>query len=181
MSAGRPRPGLKFTKEKIMGAVVCAVLGLLSVSCGKVSEEQRLIDRFESMADLAEDENQAKIMEFFSDGYEDFEGRDKAATEEMIRNYFATFRGIVLNVLGVRAVDLQGEESSLEADVTFSSGAAQALRRLVRFAGEYYRIEIRWIKEGGEWMAAYAEWRQVGLNDLFPESRDKLQKILPVN
>jgi hypothetical protein len=153
----------------------------LSVSCGKVSEEQRLIDRFESMADLAEDENLAKIMEFFSDGYEDFEGRDKPATEEMIRNYFATYRGIVLHVLGVRVADLQAEEASLEADVTFSSGAAQALRRLVRIAGEYYRIEIRWVKEGGAWMAAYAEWRPVGLDDLFPESRDKLQKILPIN
>ncbi|MCJ7587222.1 MAG: hypothetical protein MUQ00_04885 [Candidatus Aminicenantes bacterium] len=185
MSAGRPRPGSparpNISKGKFVGAIVCALVGFFLVSCGKVSEEQRLIDRFKSMTDLAEAEDAAAIMEVFSDEYEDFEGRDKAATEGMIQNYFATYRGIVLHVLGVLVTDLQAEEASLEADVTFSSGAAQALRRLVRFAGEYYRIEIRWVKEGSVWMAAYAEWRQVGLDELFPESRDKLQKILPIN
>ena len=179
MIAVRSRAGLK--KSRYVAAAFCALLISLPVSCGKVSEERRLVDRFKLMTDLAEDEETAKIMEVFSDGYEDFEGRDKSATEGMILNYFGTYRGIVLHVLGVRVADIQAEEASLEADVTFSSGTAQALRRLIRFAGEYYRINIRWVKEGGEWMAAYAEWRQVGLDDLFPESRDKLQKILPVN
>jgi len=46
-------------------------------------------------------------------------------------------------------------------------------------AGEYYRIQVRWVKERSVWMAAYAEWRSVGFDDLFLESRDKLMEILP--
>lgn len=177
MIAGRFRLGRP--ARFIGGAAVCAALAWLFISCGGISEEERLIDRFKSMADLAEAENADGIQEILSDDYEDFEGRDKSATEEMIRNYFETYRGIVLHVLGVQVTGFQAEEATLAADVTFSSGAAEALRRLVRFAGDYYRIEVRWIKEGGVWKAAYAEWQRVGLDELFPESRDKLQKFPP--
>jgi hypothetical protein len=181
MRGGRPQLRSIISKREFVGAAFCALLAVLPASCHKISEEERLIDRFKAMADLAEDKDRAGIMAAISDGYADFEGRDKAATEEMIGGYFKSYRGIVLHVLSARVTDLQADEASLEADVTFSSGAAQVLRRLVRFAGEYYRITVRWVKEGGEWMAAYAEWRSVGLDDLFPESRDKLQKILPIN
>ncbi len=178
MSAGRPPARPKILKSKFAAAVVCALLGLSLVSCAGVSQEQRLIDRFKQMAKLAEDEDTAGIMEALSERYGDFEGRDKAATKEMIRGHFESYSGIVLHVLGARVTDLQAEEASLEAEVVFSSGAAQALRRLIRFSGEYYRIEVRWVKEGAVWMGAYAEWRSVGLDDLFPESRHKLKRIL---
>jgi len=179
MSAGRLPSRPQIIKSKFVGAVVCAFLGLSLISCGGISEEQRLIERFKHIADLAEDEDTAGIMEALSQGYEDFEGRDKAATQEMIRGHFEAYRGIVLHVLGTRVTDLQTEEASLETDVMFSSGAAQALRRLIRLAGEYYRIQVRWVKERSVWMAAYVEWRSVGLDDLFPESRDTLREILP--
>jgi len=67
------------------------------------------------------------------------------------------------------------------ASLTASDYKKQIRRRgrLIRLAGEYYRIQVRWVKERSVWMAAYAEWRSVGLDDLFPESRDKLREILP--
>jgi len=133
------------------------------------------MDRFKHMAGLAEDKDMDGIMAALSQAYLDFEGRDKDATEEMFRGYFESYRGIVLNVLGVRVTDLEAEEATLEGEVMFSSGPAQALRRLVRLAGECYRINVRWVKEKGAWMAAYAEWRPVDFGDLFPESRDILQ------
>jgi len=179
MSAGRPPSRPKILKSKFVRAAGYALLGLSLISCGGISEEQRIIDRFRHMADLAEDEDTAGIMAALSQGYEDFEGRNKVATEEMLRGHFQAYRGIVINVLGARVTDLQAEEASLEADIMFSSGAAQALRRLIRLAGEYYRIEVRWVKERAVWMAANAEWRSVGLDDLFPESRHKLSEILP--
>jgi hypothetical protein len=161
-------------------AVVCLAVGLalLVAACGGTGEEERLVERFKSLAALAEDEDAAGIMDALSDDYEDFEGRDKAAAGDMIRGYFESYRGIVLNVLGIRVGDLQGSEASLEADVTFSSGAVEALRRLVKIAGQYYRIDVRWVKRDGVWLASYAEWREVGLDELLSESRDKLQDIL---
>jgi len=176
MKGGGVRPILPI--RLLAGAAVCVFLGATLVSCGGPSEEERLIDRFKAMADLAEDEDAAGIMDVLSDDYGDFEGRDKAATEDMIRGYFESYRGIVLHVLGARVSDLRDDEAALEADVTFSSGAVEALRRLVKLAGQYYRIEVRWVKQGGVWLAAYAEWREVGLDDLLSESRDKLRNIL---
>jgi len=179
VNAGRivPRPGI--SKNIIGGALVGAILGLTLMDCGQVSEEQRLIDRFKHLAGLAEDKDTAGIMAALSSDYSDFEGRDKAATEEMIRGTFESYRGIVLSVLSVRLTDLQAEEATMDAEVAFSSGPAQALRRLIRLGGECYRINVRWVKENGAWMTAYAEWRAVDVGDLFPESREKLKTILP--
>ncbi len=178
MSVGRIHPRPKNSKRRLFRPAVYALLGMLLVSCGQVSEEQRLIGRFKYLAGLAEDKDTAGIMAALSPGYSDFEGRDKAATEEMIRGTFESYRGIVLSVLSVRLTDLQAEEATMDAEVAFSSGPAQALRRLIRLGGECYRINIRWAKENGAWMAATAEWRPVDVIDLFPESREKLKTII---
>jgi hypothetical protein len=180
MRAGRFRPGSASRRRRISGASVCllAILIGAAVSCRQVSEEERIVDRFKALAGLAENKKTAEIMAALSDDYRDFEGRDKAATEAMIRGYFGSYQGIVLHVLSGRVTDLRETEASLEADMTFSSGAVKALRRLVKFAGEYYRITVRWVREDGGWKASYAEWREVGLDDLFSESRDALRKIL---
>jgi len=178
MSVGRILPRPINSKRGLFRAAVCALLGALLVSCGEVSEEQQLIDRFKHLAGLAEDKDTAGIMAALRQDYSDFEGRDKAATEEMIRGYFETYRGIVLSVLGVRVTDLRPPEATMDAEVAFSSGPAQALRRLIRIGGECYRINIRWVKENEAWMAACAEWRPVDIGDLFPESREKLKTII---
>jgi hypothetical protein len=178
MKPPAPRPGRPV--RPLTAGFVClgVVIALLLAACGGPSEEERLVERFRSLAALAEGEDTAGIMEILSDDYGDFEGRDKAATEDMIRGYFESYRGIVLHVLGVRVADLGDDAASLEADVTLSSGAVEALRRLVKIAGRYYRIDVRWIKRDGAWLVDYAEWREIELGDLLSESRDKLQDIL---
>ncbi len=61
-----------------------------------------------------------------------------------------------------------------------SSGAAEVLRKLVRFAGEYYRIELRLRRtDPKRWEIVYAGWEAVPITDLFPESLNILKKIFP--
>jgi len=64
--------------------------------------------------------------------------------------------------------------------MSFSHGAAEVLRKLIRYTGEYYRFRFDLDKTGkGEWRFAYAEWQSVDLLDLFPESREILRKLFP--
>lgn len=173
------RAGREQAVLPLAGVAVCLGLALLGAACGGMSEEDRLIDRFRSLAALAEEENADGILAAVDEDYADFEGRDKAAIEAMIQGYFESYRGIVLSVLGVRVGELGSEAASLEADVTFSSGAVEALRRLVRVAGQFYRLEVGWVKRGGDWLVASAAWREVGLGELLSESRDAVQELLP--
>jgi hypothetical protein len=61
-----------------------------------------------------------------------------------------------------------------------SHGAAEVLRKLIRFTGEYYRFRIDLRKTGPvEWRFVYAEWESIGLDGLFPESLEILRKLFP--
>ncbi|MBE0713237.1 MAG: hypothetical protein IH583_12735, partial [Candidatus Aminicenantes bacterium] len=63
---------------------------------------------------------------------------------------------------------------------SFSHGAAEVLRKLIRYTGEFYRFRFELDQTGkGEWRFAYAEWQSVDLLDLFPESREILRKLFP--
>ena len=52
----------------------------------------------------------------------------------MIEEYFSRYRGIVIHVLASRIVVDGPGSASLETDVSLSSGAAQAFRKLIRFS-----------------------------------------------
>jgi hypothetical protein len=91
------------------------------------------------------------------------------------------FRGIVIHLLSARVeVPDPGGRASVECEMSFSHGAAEVLRKLIRYTGEYYRFRLELDKSGkGEWRFAYADWQPVTLTDLFPESMEVLKKLFP--
>jgi len=164
-----------------LGALALAFVCLLPAGCGTPSEEARIKDFLKKTVALAEKMEVGALMERFSPDYSDFEGRDKAGTERLIGDYLGRFRGIVIHLLSAR-VDGPGPDGrvAVECEMSFSHGAAEVLRKLIRYTGEYYRFRFDLDKTGdGEWRFAYAEWQSVELLDLFPESREILRKLFP--
>jgi hypothetical protein len=164
-----------------LGALALAVVCLLPAGCGTPSEEARVKEFLRKSVALAEKREVGALMENFSPDYSDFEGRDKAGAERLIGDYLGRFRGIVIHLLSSR-VDEPGPDGrvAVECEMSFSHGAAEVLRKLIRYTGEYYRFRFDLDKTGkGEWRFAYAEWQSVDLLDLFPESREILRKLFP--
>jgi ketosteroid isomerase-like protein len=161
-------------------AVICALAAASSGACGAPSEESRIRDFIKKTAALVEKGDLDALMDRLADDYTDFEGRDKAATEALVRDYLGR-GGIVIHLLGARVEAVEaGGEASLRAEAMLSSGAAEAFRKLVRFAGECYRFDVR-LRKGprGTWLVTRAEWDAVPLTDLLPESLAALKKLFP--
>lgn len=164
-----------------LGALALAVVCLLPGGCGTPSEEARIQEFLKKSVVLAEKKEVGALMERFSPDYSDFEGRDKAGAERLVGDYLGRFRGVVIHLLSAR-VDGPGPDgrATVECEMSFSHGAAEVLRKLIRTTGEYYRFRFDLDKSGnGEWRFAYAEWRSVDLLDLFPESLEILKKLFP--
>jgi hypothetical protein len=61
-----------------------------------------------------------------------------------------------------------------------SSGAAEVFRKLIRYAGDYYRISLRLKKSpDAHFQVEFASWESVRLDELLPESLNVLKKLFP--
>ena len=172
---------MKAGKASFLLALVLAAFCFFPGGCGAPSEEARIKEFLKKSVTLAEEKQIGALMECFSPDYSDFEGRDRADAERLIGDYLGRFRGIVIHLLSAR-VDVSGPDgrASVECEMSFSHGAAEVLRKLIRYAGEFYRFRFDLDKTGkGEWRFAFAEWQAVDLLDLFPESREILKKLFP--
>ena len=158
-----------------------AVAALLAPACGRPSDELRIRELLQETVALAENNDAAGIMEFFAPDYQDFEGRDAAGTRQLVTGYLDRYRNVVIHLLGARIGAVGADRRvSVECEVSLSHGAAEVLRKLIRYTGEYYRfgIDLR-ESERGEWRFTYAEWRSIGLADVFPESLAILKELFP--
>ena len=162
-------------------ASALAAVGFLAVVCGTPSEEARIKELIKDSVARAEKREVLALMDFFAPEYSDFEGRDTEGTVRLITDYLDRFRGVVIHLLGARVGSIEPDgRASVECEVSLSHGAAEVLRKLIRYTGEYYRFRLDLRKTGrGEWRFTYAEWQSIGLADLFPESLDILRKLFP--
>jgi hypothetical protein len=158
---------------------MAACLG--AAACAKPSEEARARALLERAASLAEKREVAGLAELFLPDYEDFEGRDKAGTVRLVGDYLAGYRGVVIHVLGVRFKEIGPDgRADVECEIALSHGAAEVLRKLLRVGSEYFRFRFELRKdEAGAWRFFYAEWEEIGLYELLPESLDILRKLFP--
>jgi len=169
------RPGL------IALAAFLAASILAGPDCSRPSDGAAIRALLEESVARAEKKDARGLMELFAPDYRDFQGRDRAGTLDLVKDYLDHYRGVVIHLLGVRIGDPGPEgRASVECDVSLSHGAAQVLRKLIRYTGEYYRFKLDLRKTGPDaWRFTYAEWQPVGLAELFPESLDLLKKLFP--
>jgi len=164
-----------------LAALTFAAVSLFPAACGTPSEEARIKGLLKESVALAEKREIRALMEFFAPDYADFEGRDTEATVRLITDYLDGFRGVVIHLLGARVGSIGPDgRASVECEVSLSHGAAEVLRKLIRYTGEYYRFRFELVRSvRGDWRFAYAEWQSIGLLDLFPESLEILRKLFP--
>jgi ketosteroid isomerase-like protein len=162
-------------------ALIIGFTALLMLAfCGHESEEARILKFMRSIGKFVEKKDLSGLLTVLTDDYIDFEGRDKKATEALIGDYFRRRFGIVVHLLHTKLGDITAEgEASLKTDVVLSSGGAEVLRKIVRFAGDFYRFKLDLRKTPEGWRISRAEWEYLTLNDLFPESLPILKKFFP--
>jgi hypothetical protein len=164
----------------IAAGVLAAASGL-AVCCGKPSDEARIRELLERSVSLAEKRDVRTLAGLFAPDYRDFEGRDIEGTVGLVTGYLNRYHGVVIHLLGARVelIDPDGG-ASVECELSLSHGAAEVFRKLIRYAGEYYRFSIGLSKtERGVWRFTYAEWRSIGFTDLLPESLAVLKELFP--
>jgi hypothetical protein len=146
-------------------------------SCGRKTDKDLILDMVDNLGRLAEKKDLETIMAYFADDFSDFEGRDKVGLQTLLAGYFSGRSGIVVHRLSSQVEVLAAGQASLQTEVALSSGGAEALRRLIKISPENYRLKIGLVKSGERWLIQSAEWSEVDLNELFPESLIILRKI----
>ncbi len=129
----------------------------------------------------AEKKDLDALRAFFAPDYADFEGRDTEGTLRLVTDHLDRYRGVVIHLLGARLEALEPDgRASVTCEVSLSHGAAEVLRKLIRYAGEYYRFEIDLAKAGSrEWRFVYAEWRSIGAARALPGIPRRPEETFP--
>jgi hypothetical protein len=161
--------------------VLITVCTILSVSCTPKTDEDQIRELMKEAGQLIEKKELSGLLDLLSDDYTDFRGRDKTRTKDMVQTYFREFRGIVVHLLSTRIDGIDLDKASIRTDAAISSGAAQALRKLVPVSTDNYRFQIELIKKQDRWLIRYAEWKHIGVEELFPESLSILKKLFSDN
>jgi hypothetical protein len=147
--------------------------------CKGKSEEDLLQETVEKIGDNAEARELSGILHYIAEDYSDEEGRTLEEVKTLLETYLQGYRGIAVNALGTKILSLTVPEAELETDVALSSGAAKLFRKAVRYAGQFYRFKMTWIKKEETWKCKSASWRSITLEELFPESSKILEKLFP--
>jgi hypothetical protein len=157
-----------------------ALKASLASFCSRPSEEARIREFLKQTMSLAEKRDLAAVMDRLTEDYADFEGRDKRATEALVRDYFRR-TGIVIHLLSVKVEAIEADgRASVRAEAMLSSGAAEVFRKLIRYAGDYYRFRLRLRRvRPAAWQVESAAWESVPLAELLPESLGVLKKLFP--
>jgi hypothetical protein len=148
-------------------------------ACRHKTDSDLVLEVVDRLARLSEKKDIETIMASIEDEYSDFEGRNKSGLRDLLSGYFAGRLGIVVHRLGGRVTLPGAGRAELQADLALSSGAAEALRRLVRLSPDLYRIRIEFVRPADRWLVHYAEWSSVGLAEVLPESLAILKNLFP--
>lgn len=152
--------------------------GFIFIRCHKVDEAGLIRETLRSAVRAAEKKETAKILRVLDDEYRDFENRDVKATGELLEYYFKRYYGIVIHLLEVE-VQIDGDVAEVRADILFSSGPLETLRKTIGLVGSFYQFEIKMAKRSGGWKIKYARWWEAEENSLLPGSRAILKKLFP--
>jgi hypothetical protein len=148
-------------------------------NCSGKSEEDLVRETVDKIGDYAESRDMEGILLYVADDYTDDENRTIDEIEELLKEYFNRYRGIVVNVLATKVMQIKVPEAEIETEVALSSGAAKLFRKAVRYAGQFYRFNLKLVKEEEIWKCKTASWKYITLEELFPESFKILKKLFP--
>ena len=150
----------------------------LFFSCRAKTEQEIIAAVIADMAARVEKKDARGLVAHLAGDYRDAEGRDRVQTEAMAEEYFSRYRGIKIKVLSSRIAMGETGAATAEIDVSLYSGVASALRKVVGFSGENYRVACAF-RKGREWRVSESRWEYVPVESLFPESLKALRELFP--
>lgn len=165
--------------RRYVALAVGIFLAIFSDSCQEKSEKNLILEFIENVAKLAEKREIDNLMSNLAADYIDFEGRDKDKTRDLLIQYFEQDKGIVIHILSTRFDEWDPLSAKIQTEMAISSGGAEVLRKLIKFMGETYRFKIHLLKTNRQWQVQFAEWKDIGVEELYPESLSSLKKIFP--
>ena len=144
-----------------MRAVLTVLLGcLLLTACGgEPSVEQQIIATLRSMEAAAEEGEHLDFMDQVADSFQGQHG-------SMARNDFHRFmiyqmnqhRRLRAQFFPIRVRELEQGQASAHFQLLVTGGAG-----MLPESGQLYDVETYWIREGGNWLLARAEWQPARL------------------
>jgi ketosteroid isomerase-like protein len=174
-----PNPGHSRRGRNAAAVLLAASLAAcFSFSCHERTSQEEIAAVLADLAACVEDKDADGLVAHLADDYRDGDGRDRAATRAMAEGYFSRFRGIKIKLLSSRIAVAADNTAEAQADVSFFSGVASALRKAVGFSGENYRVTCLF-RRLDAWKMTEASWVYVPLEGLFPESLDILRGLFP--
>ncbi len=148
-------------------------------NCSKKKTELDLIkETLEKIVDNVENKNTDTIMLYISESYSDDQKRKKNDIKSIIDSYLNRYKGIIVNILEVRAVYIKAASALIETEIALSSGIARALRKVTNISSRYYKFTVELVKEGQIWIVKSTKWEYISENDLSIESKDILKIII---
>lgn len=166
---------LKWFTIFVLGAAL-----LWAAGCGGKTDEDVIRDTLRKTTVRAEKNDVDGVLETISENYSDDENRTKDDVEELLAEYMGRFRGITVNLLDTRFVEMGVFSATVETDVAFSSGAGQLIRKIARVTGRSYRFKLEMKKENDDWKVTWATWELLeDTNEISKESLKAIEKVLP--
>ncbi len=168
-------------KRNLVPAVVMAAGLILSPnlpSCSSSPDEPaRIRAVLDRAAALTEKKDLDRLMDLVAEDYLDADERDKAATRELVSDYFRNRIGIVVHVLSAEVGDDEDGTVPVRAELAISAGAAQVLRKMFSSLGSCWRFDFGMRKVEGEWKVASAEWTEISTDDLSSAAAGVLEEL----
>ncbi len=159
--------------------IILLIIFFISEGCRKKTDYQLIRETIEKISNRIEKKDEKGFLEFIDNSYFDSKKRDKKEIKRLIEEYYYMRKGIIVNLLSSKITELNLPKAKAVVDVAVSSGVAKVFRKLANYYGDYYRVEVDFIKRKKGWVVESADWHSISLEELFPESLRILKKLMP--
>lgn len=170
---------IKISRYSLYISVLQIILLLIFNGCSGDDSEKELRSVIKSMIRCAEEQDNGSLMNHISSDYFDSEERDRSDLEFLSGQYFDRFKGINVNLLGLKIEHISESEAILNVEVSVSSGFGKIFRKIMRFYGKILRFDVELRKEDMSWKVTSAVWEEISAYELLPSSLKVLKKLFP--
>ena len=150
-------------KTLIYALVLLVGVGLAFTSCKKpISDEERIKAIIEETADRAVEKDIKGVLSHVSESYKDEEGNDRNAVKGLLFVYFQEYEKVGLFVRDIQ-VTVDGDEAEAQIKAILTGGEdPDTMGDVVPKSGGGYLIDLKFVKEDGEWMVVRGKWTDIG-------------------
>jgi hypothetical protein len=147
----------------LLGVSALLVALVFFPACKKpMSEEDRIKAMVYETADRAKEKDIKGILEHVSKDYRDPQGDDRNALKGILFIYFQGYEKVGVFVRDIQ-VTVDGDEAEAQVKVILTGGEdPDTMGGVVPKSGGGYLIDLKLVKEDGDWMVVRASWTDIG-------------------